>query len=570
MAPATRLFCHLILGTALLAASAQARTRVAAAPLPAPAESKPAQDPTSRALLPLMTGEFALQAGRLPEAVASYLAAAEAAGDPALAEQATRIALLARDEARATQALALWRRLGGQGPSLTAADTMLALRRGDERAARAGLSTLLATPGDDGWRQALAVLGSGASDPAQAARVLEALVDDNRLPASLQAWLAFGGLSQRLEQPELTERIVAEVVKRFPGEPRATLLRASQMRDSGRKDEARALLASLSDKAATDADLRLATAAEYDRLGDLADAAKVLSLGPQDEQTYALRASLLARAEDREALTRLYEQLGRDATRPDPQRRLLLGQIAEFLKRFDEALDWYRGVPGGPQRSAARLRIASVLHELRRGPEAYTELHELQADASAPDEARRDAYLVEAALHAKDKDAAGEMDAFSRGLAAFPDESELLYSRALSWERRDDIPRAEADLRRVLVAEPENVATLNALGYTLADRTNRYQEALELIQRARVAEPDNAAIVDSYGWVLYRLGRLKDAAVELRRALTLQKDAEIAAHLGEVLWKLGKREEARRYFDESRALDPDNRSLQRALKDTGA
>jgi len=447
---------------------------------------------------------------------------------------------------------------------------MLALRRGDERAARAGLSTLLATPGDDGWRQALAVLGSGASDPAQAARVLEALVDDNRLPASLQAWLAFGGLSQRLEQPELTERIVAEVVKRFPGEPRATLLRASQMRDSGRKDEARALLASLSDKAATDADLRLATAAEYDRLGDLADAAKVLSLGPQDEQTYALRASLLARAEDREALTRLYEQLGRDATRPDPQRRLLLGQIAEFLKRFDEALDWYRGVPGGPQRSAARLRIASVLHELNRGPEAYTALHELQADASAPDEARRDAYLVEAALHAKDKDAAGEMDAFSRGLAAFPDESELLYSRALSWERRDDIPRAEADLRRVLVAEPENVATLNALGYTLADRTNRYQEALELIQRARVAEPGNAAIIDSYGWVLYRLGRLKDAAVERRRALPRQKEAGIAANRGEVVWKLGKREEARRYFDESRALDPDNRSLQRALKDTGA
>jgi len=92
MAPATRLFCYVILGSALLAGTAQSRTRVGAAPPPTPAEAKPAQDPTSRALLPLMTGEFALQAGRLPEAVASYLAAAEAAGDPALAEQATRIA----------------------------------------------------------------------------------------------------------------------------------------------------------------------------------------------------------------------------------------------------------------------------------------------------------------------------------------------------------------------------------------------------------------------------------------------------------------------------------------------
>jgi len=145
-----------------------------------------------------------------------------------------------------------------------------------------------------------------------------------------------------------------------------------------------------------------------------------------------------------------------------------------------------------------------------------------------------------------------------------------LYARSLSWEQRDDIARAEADLRKVLVAEPDNVAALNALGYTLADRTTRYDEALQLIDRARVAEPDNAAIIDSYGWVLYRLGRKDEALVELRRAFSLQKDPEIAAHLGEVLWVTGNKDEARRYFDEARKLDPDNRSLQRALARTGA
>ncbi|KAG0922599.1 hypothetical protein G6F32_014590 [Rhizopus arrhizus] len=92
----------------------------------------------------------------------------------------------------------------------------------------------------------------------------------------------------------------------------------------------------------------------------------------------------------------------------------------------------------------------------------------------------------------------------------------------------------------ILVTDPENVPALNALGYTLADRTGRLQEALELIDRARVAEPDNAAIVDSYGWVLYRLGRKEAALVQLRRAWTLAKDPEIAAHVGEVLWVLGK------------------------------
>ena len=111
---------------------------------------------------------------------------------------------------------------------------------------------------------------------------------------------------------------------------------------------------------------------------------------------------------------------------------------------------------------------------------------------------------------------------------------------------------------------------LNALGYTLADRTTRYAEALELIDRARAAEPGNAAIIDSYGWVLYRLGRNAEALTELRRAFALQKDPEIASHLGEVLWVMGQKDEGRKYFDEAKRLDPENRALKRALEKTGA
>ena len=110
---------------------------------------------------------------------------------------------------------------------------------------------------------------------------------------------------------------------------------------------------------------------------------------------------------------------------------------------------------------------------------------------------------------------------------------------------------------------------LNALGYTLADRTGRYEEALELIDRARLAEPDNAHIIDSYGWVLYRLGRLDEALVELRRAWSLLKDAEVAAHVAEVLWVLGEKEEAREFFQRAHELDPENRSLRRSLEMTG-
>ncbi len=540
-----------------------------------PVQSQPvapeaSADPVVRALEPLLAAEFAVQSGRLDDAARWYLDAARAAQDAELAERATRIALLARDNERAAQALALWREQGGEGVNLLSAEAALALREGDERAARRHMVELLQTPGDDGWRLALGVVAAGARDPEQAADVLETLVDDGRIPDKLQAWLAFGGLAQRLEQSELAERIVVEVVERFPGVPRVALLRASQLREADRDDEARAVLESVADQGSGDAELRLAIAYEYDALGDLAAASAILSRGPQDDQTYALRAALLARAEDKDALLELYQELGRDAGKPDPQRRLLLGQVAEFLDCHEEALDWYGDVPGGPQRWPARLRSASVLHELKRADESFALLDEIQADAAAPDPARRDAYLLEAVLHEKDGNDEATMDAFSRGLAAFPDDLEILYSRALSWERRDDIARAEADLRRILVIEPESVAALNALGYTLADRTDRYQEALELINRARAAEPDNAAIIDSYGWVLYRLGRTEEALGELRRAFALQKDAEIGAHLGEVLWVLGKREEARKYFDQAREIDPDNRALQRALDKTGA
>lgn len=527
-------------------------------------------DAASRALEPLLLGEFALQAGRLDEAARAYLDAARAGNESALAERATRIALLAKDDARAAEALALWHRLGGKPEDLHAADAMLALRQGNEAIALRHLVALLVLPGDEGWRQAVGVIGVGARDPKQAATLVRQLIDGKHLPAGeLQAWLAFGGLAQRLEQPVLADRIVEEVVRRFPGEPRVALLHASQLRESGRKDEARAALAALAPQAAANAEIRVAVAAEYDRLGDRRAAAEVLAQGPQDEQTYALRASMLARDDDRVALAKLYEELGRHGSRPDPQWRLLLGQVAEFLEKNEEALIWYRSVPGGPQRWPARLRAASVIHKLGRVDEALKTLREMQADAAVPDEARRDSYLVEASLHSKGNSTA-ELEVFARALAAFPDDPEILYARALSWERRDDIARAEADFRRILVADPDSVAALNALGYTLADRTTRYQEALELIDRARAAEPDNAAIIDSYGWVLFRLGRHEEALTELRRAFTLQKDAEIAAHLGEVLWVTGRREEARRYFGQARELDKDNRALKRALERTGA
>ncbi|MFG3448521.1 tetratricopeptide repeat protein [Stenotrophomonas sp. NPDC047960] len=540
---------------------------LAAAPAAPPDKAGMAQ-PAS--LTPVMAGEFALQAGKLAEAARWYLEAAEAGRDDAgLAERATRIAMLADDDKRATRALALWEKRAPRSLAMRSAAAALDLRKGDVKGARTELGTLLRDPDPRGWKFALAALAGGGRDPAAAADVLGRLVDDNAIPNQLEPWQEFGRLAMRMDRPELARRMVDEVVRRFPGEPRVALLNASLMFQAGKTDDALAALRSVEPRTAQDPELRNAVAIAYDAMGDAKSAERVLAVGPQNVQTWGMRASLLAKQKDDAALLALYTALSKQATKPDPAQRLLLGKIAEYLKRHAEAVDWYLSVPGGEERAEARLRAASAQYELGQTDKAFAGVHAIQSDAMIDDEARRDAYLLEAELRQRGNDLPGELDALARGLAAYPDENALLYARALAWERRDDVPRAEADLRKILVTEPENVAALNALGYTLADRTARYQEALELIDRARVAEPDNAAIVDSYGWVLYRLGRNEEALVQLRRAWTLAKDPEIAAHVGEVLWVLGRKDEARRFFDEARKLDPENRALQRVIEKYG-
>ena len=517
-----------------------------------------------------MAAEFSLRAGKLNEAVRWYLQASdEVGGDAALVERAVQVALVDTDDELLGQALDQWRELAPPTLAMRSAQATWLLRTGRERRARRELEQLLRDPDQRAWGYAIGALHGGTRDQQASARILGRLVDAGAIPGDLRAWLGFGGLAQRFGNEELVGKIIDEVVQRFPDEPRVALLRAAQAREGGDEEAARRILERVEDQALLSPELLLAIASEYELLEELGEAARIMAMGPQDERTYAMRASLLVRAEDAPALEVLYWELEQRADTPNPAWRLLLGQLAEYMERPADALEWYRSVPGGPQRSIARLRTPKALFDLGRRDEAFAELRALQSDAEVDEDLRRDSHLMEAELRLEAGDADGELDAYARGLAAWPDEGALLYARALMWERRDDIERAEADLRRLLVAEPENVHALNALGYTLADRTGRYGEALELIDRARLAEPDNAHIIDSYGWVLYRLGRHEDALVELRRAWSMLKDAEVAAHVAEVLWVMGRRDEAREFFQRAHELDPENRSLLRSLEMTG-
>ncbi|MBB1473918.1 tetratricopeptide repeat protein [Luteimonas sp. MC1782] len=549
-------------------------TLLAAVLLLAGAMAAQARDTTARdPLEAVLAAEFAVSAGRLDEGTAWYLEAARALPDDAeLAARATRYALMGRDNAALADALGLWRQRAPESAGMKGAAATLALRTGKSRAARRELESLLREDGREGLLTAMSVLGTGSSDQALSAEVLGELFDRGAIPRESLALAGAGELALGLGDQALFERIDGVARVAFPDDPLTALVRSRHLHQTGRSVEAKAVLDEIAAQPGVTAHPRMREniALAYAEVGAPADGARLLESGPPELRWLALRASLLAQAEDKDGLGRLYDVLKADAEAPNPPRRLLLGQLAEYLELPAEALDWYRSVPGGEQRWLAQLRIPKVLHDLGKADEAYAELSRLQQDGVADADYRRDAYVMEAELRREDGGGDAELDAYARGLAAFVDDAALLYARALMWERRDDIARAEADLRRILLADPDSTAALNALGYTLADRTTRYDEALELIERARVAEPGNAAIIDSYGWVLYRLGRNEEAVVELRRAYVLEKDAEIAAHLGEVLWVLGRHDEARRYLEEARAIDPDNRALKRALEKTAS
>jgi tetratricopeptide (TPR) repeat protein len=156
------------------------------------------------------------------------------------------------------------------------------------------------------------------------------------------------------------------------------------------------------------------------------------------------------------------------------------------------------------------------------------------------------------------------MAVYNKALADNND-PDLLYSRAMLAEKMGRLDALENDLKTILTDDPDNAQALNALGYTLADRTDRYQEAYELISRALELNPDDFYVLDSMGWVLYRLGRLDEAVVHLRRALEIRNDPEVAAHLGEVLWVIGDKQAARKIWDTALQDTPDDARLLKVI-----
>ncbi len=525
----------------------------------------PRDELDSDLLYSILVGEMASRARDYRLAFTHYLYAARLSKDPRLAELAARAAIALDDPEPGRRATAVWIALAPDALKARQLAAYVAVRSGDRDSALVHLRRVVElSDGPESGYMAAAQLVTSADDPAQRLALMRALVSDQVDDADAQ--LALATLAAAADDTEAALGAARRAAELRPDWGRPQLLIGQLLIDSGRFDEARLHMQAALEATTPDAaqQLRLVYARLLLDAGAddeaLAMFEEVLQIDP--EQTDALFAAAVLQlqrdelAVARERLTHL-RALGKRSN----DAAFLLGQLEDEAGNPEQALQWY-GQVRGRNAADAKVRVAAIYAAQGDVARAREILQRLR-DQSPDDQAML--FMIEAEL-LRDQDLDREaLDVYSTALERYPDSGDLLYARALHAVELGQVDVLERDLRRLLIADPDNPDALNALGYTLADRTDRLQEAYRFIERALQLRPDEPAILDSMGWVLYRMGRVEQAEPYLRRALDMVFDAEIAAHLGEVLWALGRRDEARGVWQKAMDEEPEHEYLLRVM-----
>ena len=511
----------------------------------------------------LLTAELAGQRNRFDIALDNYVTQAIKTQDAGISERAFRIAeYLGADQAALDTAL-IWARNDPENLDAQRAAAIQLARSGRYDDSMVFMEKVLQGQGDTHFD----FLALSAAETDQDTRDgLQKSFDRLLVKYPDNSQLVFGK-ALLLQQDGKSEAALALLEAHPPadGEIAPILLRARLLQSLDRGPEALPLLRKAIARNPDDKRLRLTyarTLVEQDRIDDAkVEFANLLQQYPEDDELrYSLAlVSIEAKALD-EATSYLQELIERDSH--VDAAHLNLGRIFEERNDSEAALTEYALVGPGNDYLPAQLRQADILIANGRTDEASRRLAE--AREAQPDYAIQ-LYLIEAeTLGNNDKDAQA-MQVLQAAIRQYPDDLSLLYSRAMLAEKRDDLAQMERDLRSILQREPENAMALNALGYTLADRTTRYAEAKGLIEKALQINPEDPAVLDSLGWVNYRMGNLDEAERLLRQALERFPDHEVAAHLGEVLWANGKRREARQVWAKAFEGQPDSPILRKTV-----
>jgi len=555
------------LSLALLLGLAVAGADVGAQPSAPNPDVPPAASPALGAdvIYRILVGEIALQRGEPVLAARAYLEAAREAQDPRLARRATRIALDARQRSLALEAAQLWQALDPtdeRAKQLTAALT----QSGAAGELKADLERVLAEAATNGnalgeaFLQLNHALGS-QSDKTAVFRLIVELAKPYPDVAEASFAVALAGYNTGLIDPEVAAtsvRAADRALELKPGWERAALIKADILAKSS-PDAAIRFLISFLEAMPESRAANGALAQLYVEQKRYAEARSVVEhLWAQDRSDRDLElavARLSVQMRDYATAEKLLEELkAADFGEPGAV-SFDLAQLAEETKHYDEAIALYREITEGDRAWPAKLRIAVVLGKKGDPAEAVRHLASLDPEGR---EQRIERVQTQALVLREAGDYQGAYAVLSTALSGEPDSAELLYDVAMAAEKLDRIDEVETRLKQLIELKPNDPQALNALGYTLVDRTQRTAEGLKLIEKALALAPADPFILDSMGWAQYRLGNFDDSEKFLRRALADRPDPEIAAHLGEVLWAKGQRESAKEVWQSQLKETPDN------------
>ncbi|MGB5715897.1 MAG: tetratricopeptide repeat protein [Gammaproteobacteria bacterium] len=519
--------------------------------------TRPQQTLTDDLMFDILLAEIAGQRGEMGTSVPHYLQAALIAQDPRVAERAVQIASFAKQYQAAERAARRWVELDPDSVEARKALIALALHNGDRDEVIAQLDYLLTISDDPeaGYSLATTILAH-EEDKDAALDAMQKLVAHN--PDNPYAWMALSRVAVAAEQLDKALQAVNKALAASPDLAAAVLLKAQILVRMERRDEARRLLADAVARHPESTTLHFA----YGRMlldaedleGSRAQFARVVKLEPNNpDGLYSLALLELETGQYKAGEKHLLQLIEIDEGVQNAY--YYLGYAKLKQNDDDAALEWYGKVESGDYWSQAQLRIAEIL--VRQGNVADMQNHMQILRQKDPAQSVT-YYLLEGQVLTDAQLDEEAFELYGKALQASPDNVDLLYAHSLAAEQLGKLEIAERDMRHILELEPDNVRTLNALGYTLADQTTRYEEALGYINRAYAQEPNDPAIIDSLGWVQYRLGNLDEARSLLQRAWDMTQDSEIGAHLGEVMWVQGDRDSARKIWKASRQSSPDN------------
>jgi tetratricopeptide (TPR) repeat protein len=511
----------------------------------------------------VLVGEIAAQRSDQHMAFTHYLHAARLAQDAELAALAARAALASGDAQAGQRAVDLWQELAPESRKARQIAAYVQIEAGDRDAILAALRELIGlTPADEQPYMQAAQLLARIEAPAERLALMQALIGD--APDDAGGQFALANLAAAADDNALARQAAERAIALKPDwiEPRLFIVQL--LVSHGKPEDAGAMLDGYLAENPEEQQLQLLRAQLYIDASEYPPALtlfeQILTQQPKQPDVLFTAAVLALEIEAldqaRGYLTKLKE-LGQRAD----DVAFLFGQVEEGAGNADAALGWYAKV-SGPNATDAAVRIAR-LHaaggDVSRARDMLQQLRDQMPDETAT------LYMIEGEM-LRDNDALQQaMSVYDQAVQGDPDNPDLRYARAMVAVALDRVDLLESDLRHILALDPEHADALNALGYTLADRTNRFDEAKALIEQALALRPDEPAIKDSMGWVLYRMGDPAAAEPYLRAALDAVFDPEIAAHLGEVLWALDRRDEARAIWDRALKEDPEHEYLLRTL-----